>query len=70
MNGNEVRELSDGELAVKELELREALFRLRLRRGVNQLDSPALLKQTRRDLARVRTVQCERVNSKKVRQES
>ena len=60
MQGREVRDLSDQELAVKEQELRETLFRFRLRRGMKQLDSPAALRRARRDLARVKTVQGER----------
>jgi len=60
MKGSEVRELSDGELAARELELRETLFKLRLRRGINQLDNPALLRSARRDLARVKTVRQQR----------
>ena len=56
MLSNELRDASDEELAVKERELTESLFFLRLRHGTNQLESPAKLKQTRRDIARVKTV--------------
>jgi large subunit ribosomal protein L29 len=57
MQARELRELSEPELAVKERELKESLFLLRLRHGTNQLESPARLKQTRRDIARIRTIQ-------------
>ncbi|MGD9762631.1 MAG: 50S ribosomal protein L29 [Candidatus Binatia bacterium] len=57
----ELRDLSDQELTARELELREALFRLRVRRGTNQLQSSAALRQTRRDIARVKTIQNERM---------
>jgi large subunit ribosomal protein L29 len=57
MQASELRELSDEELAVKERELKESLFLLRLRHGTNQLESSARLAQTRRDIARVKTVQ-------------
>jgi large subunit ribosomal protein L29 len=60
MRAKDVRELSDQELSQREDELREAQFRLRLRRGTNQLESPAALRQTRRDLARVLTIRGER----------
>lgn len=60
MQASEVREMSADELAVKLRELRESLFVLRLRQGTNQLESPARLKQTRRDIARILTVQQER----------
>jgi large subunit ribosomal protein L29 len=55
-----MRELSDGELVVKERELSESLGILRLRFRTNQLESPARLGQTRRDIARVRTIRLER----------
>lgn len=60
MQAKELRDLSDQELAAREDELREAQFRLRLRRGTNQLESPAALRQARRDLARVLTIKTER----------
>jgi large subunit ribosomal protein L29 len=53
----ELHEASDEELVVKERELKESLFRLRLRHGTNQLESPALLAQTRRGIARIKTIQ-------------
>ena len=63
MQAKELRDLSDQELEVKERELREALFRFRLRRGTNQLDSPAAMIQTRRDIARIKTIQAERTRA-------
>jgi large subunit ribosomal protein L29 len=60
MQAKELRDLSDQELAAREDELRETQFRLRLRRGTNQLESPAALRQARRDLARVLTIRAER----------
>ncbi len=63
MSAKGLRDLSDQELAARELELREAQFRLRLRRGTNQLESPAALRQTRRDIARIKTIQAERARA-------
>ncbi len=57
MRANELRECSDDELVVKERELKESLFLMRLRHGTNQLESPVRLRQMRRDLARIKTVQ-------------
>ena len=68
MGAEELRELSDQELTVKEQELKEKLFHFRLRRGTNQLDSPAALKRTRRDIARIKTVQTERVRAARTKQ--
>jgi large subunit ribosomal protein L29 len=63
MQAKELRDLSDQELEVKERELRETLFRFRLRRGTNQLESAAALIQTRRDIARIKTIQGERTRA-------
>jgi large subunit ribosomal protein L29 len=60
MEPRELRDLSDEELGVKERDLRESVFLLRLRHGTNQLESPMRLKQARRDLARLKTIQRER----------
>jgi len=63
MQAKELRDMSDQELEVKEHELREALFHFRLRRGTNQLESPAAMIQTRRDIARIKTIQAERTRA-------
>jgi len=60
MEPKDLRESSDEELGVKERELAEALFLLRLRHKTNQLESPARLVQTRRDIARIKTIRRER----------
>lgn len=65
MQAKEVRDLSDQELEVRERELRESVFRFRLRRGTNQLDNPAALKQARREIARILTIQGERARAAK-----
>ena len=56
MKGQDVRELSDVELSTREHELADELFHLRLRRATSQLPNPMKVRQTRRDLARVKTV--------------
>ena len=61
MEPKDLREQSPEELAVKERELKESLFLLRLRHRTNQLESPARLAQTRRDIARIKTIQRARV---------
>jgi large subunit ribosomal protein L29 len=57
MEASELRDNTDEELAVKERELKESLFLLRLRQKTNQLESPVRLVQTRRDIARIKTIQ-------------
>ena len=56
MKGQEVRDLSDVELRTREHELADELFHLRLRRATSQLPNPMKVRQTKRDLARVKTV--------------
>ena len=56
MPSEQLRDATDEELAAKERELTESLFFLRLRHGTNQLDSPAKLGQTRREIARIKTI--------------
>ena len=52
----ELRELSDDELMSRERELADELFRLRLRRASGQLANPMKPRDTRRTLARVKTL--------------
>ena len=63
MEASKLRELTEQELAQKEQELRETLFRFRLRRGTNQLDNPAALRAARRDIARIHTIRTERTRA-------
>ena len=56
MKPSQIREFTDEELVSKETELAEQLFALRLQRVTGQLENPAKLRQTRRDLARVLTI--------------
>ena len=56
MKAKELRELDPAELRNRETELAEQLFALRLQQVTGQIESPAKVRQTRRDLARVLTV--------------
>ncbi len=56
MQAEELRQLEFEELRAKERELREELFRLRLKLATNQLNNPTRFRQARADLARVLTV--------------
>ena len=56
----ELRELSPEELARRELELREELFVLMMRRGASQLENPRRLGTIRKDVARILTIIGER----------
>ena len=56
----ELRDLSVDELRAREHELVDDLFRLRLRRASGQLANPMKPRETRRTLARVKTLLRER----------
>jgi large subunit ribosomal protein L29 len=53
---DKVREMSADELKHKERELQEQLFRLRFQKSIGQLDNALKLRETRRDIARVKTI--------------
>jgi large subunit ribosomal protein L29 len=60
MKPRELRDMTDNELEARASELADEIFHLRLRRATSQLPNPMKLRETRRDLARVRTVLRER----------
>lgn len=57
---SDVREKTDVELAKLILDLEGELFGLRFRKGAGQLKQTTNIKNVRRDLARVKTIQRER----------
>ena len=56
MKANELRDRSVDELNQQLLSLREEQFKLRMAKATGQLGRSHLLKQTKRDIARVKTV--------------
>ncbi len=52
----ELREKAEGDLHVREKELADQLFALRLQRTTGQLEKPSKFRAARRELARVLTV--------------
>jgi large subunit ribosomal protein L29 len=56
MKAADVRNLAAEELAVRERELTDQLFRMRIQKSMGQLEAPDKLRFVRRDLARVKTV--------------
>ena len=63
MNGTEIREMTDQEIAERIEQLQEERFRLRFRSATQQLENPMLLRHIRRDIARLKTVQHERTQT-------
>jgi large subunit ribosomal protein L29 len=56
MKADELRGLAVEELSVRERELTDQLFRMRIQKSMGQLEAPDKLRLVRRDLARVKTV--------------
>jgi large subunit ribosomal protein L29 len=56
MKAAELRDLGADELGVKERELTDQLFRMRIQKSMGQLESPDTMRTVRRDLARIKTV--------------
>ena len=57
--------MTDDELRNRERELVDEIFHLRLRRATAQLANPMKLRETKRDLARVKTVLRDRASRSK-----
>ena len=56
MKASELREKSATDLEASLLELRKEQFNLRMQRGTGQFSRPHLMKDVRRNIARVKTV--------------
>ena len=59
MKANEYRELSAEKLNEKLVELKKDLFFLRMQHATNRLDNPLKIRETKHDIARVKTVLAE-----------
>ena len=60
MKAKEIRELTSVQLDEKLGELKRDLFNLRFQHATNQLENPNRIAETKRDIARVKTVIRER----------
>jgi len=56
MKAEEIRALSSDEMQRKLTELKHELFNLRFQHEVGQLENPSKMKQTKREIARIKTV--------------
>ena len=56
MKAEEIRALSSDEIQRKLTELKHELFNLRFQHEVGQLENPSKMKQSKRDIARIKTV--------------
>ena len=60
MKASELKNLSIQELAAKEKELKEELFNLRFQLATGQLTNPQRMRECKKDVARIKTLLCER----------
>ena len=56
MKASEIRKMSAAELEAKLAGLKKDLFFLRMQHATNQLDNPVKIRETKHDIARVKTV--------------
>lgn len=63
MRARELRDLSDEELERRLAESRENLFNLRFQMATGALENSARIGLAKRDIARILTIQAERVNT-------
>ena len=61
MKATELRELTLQELKARELELAEEVANLRIQLSIKRLDNPLKIRETKRELARVKTVIREKI---------
>ncbi len=60
MRPEEIRELADVDLAQQIEEMTEELFNLRMKSAYEELENPLRIRQLKRDIARLKTIQRER----------
>ncbi len=56
MKTTEIRELTREERQQKVEDLKEELFNLRFQHEIGQLENPQKMKQTKRDIAKIKTI--------------
>jgi len=60
MRADELRDMTEVELAQKLREFKEELFNLRFQHATAQLDNPMRIKEVKKNIARVKTILRER----------
>lgn len=64
-NSADLRAKSDDQLSGDLADLKREAFNLRFQAATNQLERPARIKEVRRDIARIKTLQGERARAAK-----
>ena len=60
MELKKMREMSDAELIAELAKMKKDLFNLRFQHVTGQLENPVLMRETKRDIARVKTIMREK----------
>ena len=60
MKVSEIRAKTSSELANLEAELKQELFKLRFQNATNGLDNPMMIKNKKKDIAKIKTILRER----------
>jgi len=63
MKAKEIRDLTPEEVTQKIDELKQELFNLRFQQATGNLENPAVLRETRKTIARLKTVMNERLSN-------
>jgi len=63
VKASSLREKSVDELHLRERELAEQLYKLRFQRATGRMESPARMRQVRREIARIKTLLNEKARS-------
>ena len=64
MNVKEIRDMSNEELSKEVVSLKEELYNLRFAQATGSLENPARMRDIKKTIARIKTVQTERANAK------
>ena len=60
MKANEIRKMTSSDLEKELVELKSELFKLRFQLATNGLENPMKIKNTKRDIAKIKTILKER----------
>jgi large subunit ribosomal protein L29 len=64
VKATELRDKTDVELANREKDLSEQLFKLRFQKSMGTQENPMKIRQVRREIARIKTILVEKTKSK------
>ena len=60
MKANEIRKMTSSDFEIELVELKSELFKLRFQLAANGLENPMKIKNTKKDIARIKTILKER----------